>query len=125
MSKPALDKFGELLISKVRDGTIQHWMMIADGRMKGERSLQLRERLCTMTDHDGGIAMALVPEVVDSVLHNLLTMLEQAEDLKIAIELGDQTVVNLREVSDGLSGELYSDEGWIARFSQVDGKREI
>lgn len=118
MSKAGLDKFGQLLMTEVRDETIQQWKMIADGRMKGERALRIRERLSQMTFYDQEVAMTLTPEIVDSVLHNLLAMLEQEEDLEVAIELGDRTVPSLRDASDGLCGELYSDEGWIARFSK-------
>jgi hypothetical protein len=29
-------------------------------------------------------------------------------------------IEELRDISDGLPGELYSDEGWISRFSEED-----
>ncbi|WZO96559.1 hypothetical protein EP7_003557 [Isosphaeraceae bacterium EP7] len=117
MSKAALDLFGKLLMEHVRDQTIQQLKMIEDGRMKGEESVNIHARLSQMSPSDREFAMTLVSESVDRTIHNLLWLLEQEEDLRVSIELGDQTVSDLREISDGLCGELYSDEGWIARFS--------
>jgi hypothetical protein len=118
MSKAALDTFGQLLMSKVRDETIEHWKMIADGRLKGERAARIRNRLSEMGHNDRDVLMAMIPEVVDSVLHNLLWMLDQEHDVTVAFRIGAETVPSLRDASDGLAGELYSDAGWIARFSR-------
>jgi hypothetical protein len=60
----------------------------------------------------------LVPEIVDAVLHHLLWTFEQNEHIRIAMDLADEQVESLNAISDGLPGELYSDEGWIARFSK-------
>ena len=60
----------------------------------------------------------LVPDIADTVLHHLLWTLEQTECVQIGISLENQDVKDLKQVSDGLAGELYSKEGWIARFSK-------
>jgi len=52
------------------------------------------------------------------VLHHLLWTFEQNEHIRIAVDLPDERVESLNAISDGLPGELYSDEGWIARFSK-------
>lgn len=119
MLNSALDKFGQLLMSEVRDRTIRQWKKIAEGRMKGEEALQLHEQFSLMTYHDQNIVMALAPEIIDIVLHNLLAMLEQEECLDISIRVCDKVASSLRDASDGLSGELYSSDGWIARFSRA------
>ena len=56
----------------------------------------------------------LLPEIVETVLHHLLWTLEQVEDVNISVHLPNGVVPSLREVSDGLAGELYD---WIPRFS--------
>lgn len=124
MSKAALDKFGRLLMAEVRDRSIRQWTKIAEGGMRGEEALRLHERFSQMSTYDQDIAMTLTPEIVDIVLHNLLAMLEQEEDLELSLRLEDETAPSLRDASDGLCGELYSDEGWIARFSKVVESRK-
>jgi len=56
----------------------------------------------------------LVPKIVDTVLHHLVWTLEQVEDVDIAVHLRNGSVPSLREVIDGLAGELYD---WIEWFS--------
>jgi hypothetical protein len=117
-NKVALDRFGKLLMTKVRDEAITNWRMIVQGTLKGERASRIREVLKAVPENQQAVFLQLVPDVVDTVLHHLLWTFEQVEDVDIAVRLDDQTVPSLREASDGLAGELYSDEGWIARFSK-------
>jgi hypothetical protein len=118
MSEPSLDVFGRLLITRVRDETISDWDMIVAGRMKGERALKLRQLLDMFSDEQRRAFLSLVPSIVDTVLHHLLWMFDQEEDVQLGMNVGDRQIQNLKDISDGLVGELYSDEGWIARFSK-------
>ena len=45
MSQFMLEKFGEILIHKVRDKAINDWEMILDGKMKGLSAAQVRDLL--------------------------------------------------------------------------------
>src|SRR5262249_4370089 len=118
MSQAALDRFGHLLMTKVRDESISEWNMIVTGKMKGERVMKLRQLIERLSDTERHVFLSLVPEVVDSVLHHLLWMFEQEQSVRIGVVTDTEDVQSLNDLSDGLSGELYSDEGWIARFSR-------
>ncbi|QDT25081.1 hypothetical protein Enr10x_03750 [Gimesia panareensis] len=119
MSKAALDHFGEFLIQQVRDQSIVHWEMILSGQMKGERSQKLRELLSQCSQEDLRMFQSLLPEIADTVLHYLLQGFDEVEDeIKITVDTGSEQVASLSEASDGLAGELYTEEGWIARFSE-------
>ena|SRR5438105_14089527 len=118
MSQAALDLFGRLLMTKVRDEAISDWKMIVDGRMKGDKAAKVRRGLDRFTEEQRKIFLSLVPSVVDTVLHHLLGMFEQEDEVRLCVVADDVNVPNLSNVSDGLAGELYSDEGWIARFSK-------
>ena len=117
MSQVALDKFGQLLIKRVRDEAVTDWKMMIDGRMKGASAEKVREFLGRLSEAEKKLFSQLIPGVVDTVLHHLLWTVEQESDLYVGVET-DNGIENLREISDGLPGELYSDEGWIARFSK-------
>jgi hypothetical protein len=119
MSQAALDRFGQLLMKKVRDEAVTDWKMIIDGRMKGESAEKVRALLRDVSDTDKKLVLQLIPGVVDTVLHHLLWAAEQEADLQLGMKMKDG-IEELRDISDGLPGELYSDEGWISRFSEED-----
>lgn len=54
----------------------------------------------------------LVPKIVDTTLHHLLWMLEQEESLELMVNDEIKKEI-INEISDGLSGELYTEDGSI------------
>jgi hypothetical protein len=118
MSKTALDLFGRLLMAKVRDEAISDWQMMVDGRMKGDRATKIRQVLAPLSDEQRSVFLSLVPDIVDTVLHHLLWLFDQEDRIRIGVTAGNQDVPSLKDVSDGLAGELPSDQGWISRFSK-------
>jgi hypothetical protein len=118
MSKAALDLFGRLLMTKVRDEAISDWKMIVEGSMKGDLAVRVRQMLEPFSEEQRSVFIALVPEVVDTVLHHLLWTFEQEGNIRIGVTAGNHDVPSVKDVSNGLAGELPSDEGWIARFSR-------
>lgn len=113
-----LDHFGSTLVQRVRDKAIQDWDMILDGRMKDSNSLGIRHRLSGLSKEQLQIVSWLIPQVVDTTLHHLLWTLEQEESIKVSVQVGAERLEDVSQSSDGLSGELPSEEGWIARFSK-------
>lgn len=117
MSEKHLDTFGEILIKKVRDVAIHNWDSIIDGKMKGQRSKEIREMFSIFNDEQIEVLKDLFPMVVDSTLHHLLWTLEQEDAIELSVEV-DQKAKRIRDISDGLAGELYTEDGWIMRFSE-------
>lgn len=117
MIQAALDHFGSLLATRVRDEAISDWDMILDGRMKDAGSQAIRAQLerLQMSEDQLDCLRRLIPKVIDTTLHHLLWTLEQEESIDVAVKTPAGAVPSLREVSDGLAGELY---GWIPRFSK-------
>jgi hypothetical protein len=103
-------------MTRVRDKAISQWKMVAEGRMKADDSE--KANLAQLDETGREVFLSLVPKVVDTVLHHLLWAVEQSDDFRIAADIGEEHVANLRDVSDGLPGELYSRNGWIARYSK-------
>ncbi len=117
MSRPVLDHFGNVLARRVRDEAISDWDMILDGRMKDASSQAIRAELerLQLSNEELEFLRRLIPRIVDTTIHHLLWTLEQEESIDIAVKTAVDAVPSLREVSDGLAGELY---GWIPRFSK-------
>jgi hypothetical protein len=120
-NKAALDKFGQLLMKRVRDQTIFEWDMIIDGRAKGVTAKHVHEMLSSFDAQQLEVLHRLVPDIVDTTLHHLLWTLEQEKSVDVAVHTAEGVVPSLREVSDGLAGELYD---WIPRFSQQRYERK-
>ena len=114
----AMDHLGERLIHGARDPSIKELRMTFDGRMKSATARKIMEELATLSRDQLDRVSSVVPALVDIVLHNVLRTIDENEGLEIAIKIpgnGDETRAS--EVSDGLPGELYGDQGWIAKFS--------
>jgi hypothetical protein len=116
--KEFLDKFGKLLIQEVRDPSIQKWEKYVSGQMKGERAKAISSLLTSFSDEQRRIIVSFAPYIVNNVLHNLLQMLEDEEEIDITVSIDGETSSTLRDISDGLGAEIYNDEGWIVRFSE-------
>jgi len=115
-----LDTFGQILISEVRDEALEEFQMTLQGTMKSAAALDLYQKLRSFNDEELSIIREVVLSSIDDVLHNFLWMLEQNED-DLELYCGDgkgSTKRNINELSDGLAGELYTEDGWIARFSK-------
>jgi len=114
---PLLDKFGELLMKRVRDKAIADWERIVGGQMKGVTAERVRQQLASFNDEEKATVLKLVPQIVDSTIHHLLFTIEQENSIEVRVSDANLPPQNVREASDGLSGEPYGNNGWIARFS--------
>lgn len=126
MSQVALDKFGRLLMEEVRDRAIYDWEQILSGSKK---SPELQAIYSRFTEEQRQAVRALVPNIVDTSLHFMLSLIDWRDDIQLRIDPArgnedlpvdtsdEREYVELRRVSDGLPGELCTSDGWIARFS--------
>jgi len=109
-------------MAEVRDATIDKYEMIADGTLKSARASELREKLAAFSDEQELVVRELVVSAVDDAIHNLLWMLEQnADEIHLMCGVPETAAKeNVSDLSDGLCGELYGEDGWIARFSAYE-----
>ncbi|AIQ49128.1 hypothetical protein R70723_26885 [Paenibacillus sp. FSL R7-0273] len=121
--KEKLDDFGELVINQVRDRTIEQWEKILTGQLKSKRAVNVYEEAQLRLDGPAlEMVTGLVNQIVDSTLHNVLDLFEQEEKIKLLFKGSgseeDTGEVEIKELSDGLAGELYTEDGWILKYSQ-------
>lgn len=110
----SLDLFGKHLIEETRDRTFNTIMKMFNGSMKGVTAQKINQ-LSSVFSHDQINAInSIILISIDYSLGNLLTMVEQNDEIVVLCD-GE----NIKELSDGLSGELYTEDGWIERFSQI------
>lgn len=108
-----LETFGKVFIEEVRDRSIRIFDKKINGLMKDECSRLLYERIRLLSDDEKKIIYDLIPNVVDLCLHNMLCLFEEHDEFKIFV---DEENINM--ASDGLAGELYTSDGWIAKYSE-------
>ena len=119
MSQEVLDYFGEVLVKNVRDYTISEWdrdIVRKNATVRAGKILYEKFKNCTPEQLE--LIRWLIPQVVDTTLHYFLCMFEQEENIDIAVTLDGEYIERLQDISDGLCGELYTEDGWISRFSK-------
>lgn len=108
-----LNEFGEVLIEEVRDRTIRLFDKKMQGMMKDEDSQFLFAQVNKLSEEQKLLINKVIPQIVDLSLHNMLCVFEEHDEFQIIIH-GE----NIVDISDGLSGELYTVDGWIEKFSK-------
>ena len=106
-----LDEFGELFMRDVRDTAIHSVKALVSGTLKGETARALQPRLAALgnrvTLEEFGV------DIVNHVVFKILWFFVAHEEYRLIAPSGR----NIAELSDGLHGEIFTEDGWIARFS--------
>ena len=87
---------------------------MVNGTMKGVTAQKVNQLSSFFSRDQINALYKIVLISIDYSLGNLLTMVEQNDEIVVLCD-GE----NIKELSDGLSGELYTEDGWIERFSQI------
>lgn len=112
-----LEKFGKILIKEVFDASLERLNNIVDGNVKAPKLLTLHQELKNVDKNNVDIMRNFAKECIQNTLHNFLWMIEQSDGFDLVAKIDDQTT-SLKEISDGLCGELYTKEGWIEKYSK-------
>jgi hypothetical protein len=105
----SLDAAGRFLM-RVRDRAIAHIEAEYAGQMMKSASARRIGELAACLTEEAQRELAIA--AADELLATLFYALE--EDRSVELRSGDRS---LAEISDGLAGELYTEDGWISRFS--------
>jgi len=115
-----LDIFGEFLMKHFRDNAIHTVEALIAGKMNAPSLHSLQAAFGAMGDADQGILKKTCMESFDAGLHDFVFALQEASDNNQNIKV----LVNGRnvaELSDGLQGELFTEDGWLAKYSAHGG----
>lgn len=108
-----LQDFGKVFIEDVRDRTISDIDMIIGGKYLNKSDLDIAKKFSSLDIESQEFIKMLIPEIIDNCLHNFLNMFEEHEEIGLLFK-GQ----NLNQISDGLSGELYTEDGWIHNYTK-------
>lgn len=119
LDKELLDIFGQKIISSVRDQAIFEFEAMVQGKMKSENMVKLNNELKTFDKNQIEILKKVVLTTIDNVIYNTLNMLEQNEEnIRLLVSQDGKNEKNIVDISDGLSGELFTKKGWVEKFSK-------
>ena len=116
MDQESLDKFGAFLMKNLRDRAVDNHDRLAQGQYKAPKLQALQRDLAGMTEDQRRIVRACVIDALDVGLHDFLFALQERADFENDIQVMVDGK-NVAEISDGLQGEIFSEDGWFARFS--------
>jgi hypothetical protein len=114
-----LDDFGKWFMTEVRDHAIHAVSRLMDEQRNLKPDLRLRALMGgALTERDKQLISLIGPLIVDITLDNVLSALQEAQSVFCVVGDSLTSAVDIRSISDGLAGELYTEKGWIEKFSQ-------
>ena len=112
-----LEKFGKFLVLNLRDKGISNAERLLKDEFKAPALLNLQADLYELSEEQKELVKKTVTICIDSAIHDFLFALQENADFdnNIQILVDGKNIV---ELSDGIHGEAYSDEGWYAKYSK-------
>ena len=115
MTKP-LDRLGKLVIQSLRDESFEFFEQLTQGHWEAPSLQKLQRDVRSLSPEQLEIVRRCVRSAVDEGIHSFLFALQEAcEKKKLELRIQGDDVLDL---TDGLHGELFTEDGWQARFSK-------
>ena len=113
----SVDAFGRFLMANLRDEALAYYDLLARGQWRAPELAPLQGDLGALSARQRALLRRGVVATVDHAIHHfLLSLLEQDDDGEaIRVVVGGADVAAL---SADLDGELYTADGWLARYSR-------
>jgi len=112
-----IDKFGKFIVQKLRDETIEYYERLAEGTWKAPMIQKLQNQVMHLNKEQKELIQRCIRECVDHGIHEFLFAFQEQSDFdnEIKIIVKDRNII---EISDGIHGESFGEDGWYARFSK-------
>jgi hypothetical protein len=114
--RPILDEFGMALMTQVRDDAAAFLQRVISGRMADEGSKRQFKQFQTLRPADREVLGQFLVLALDAGIARFLHFLD-ANEIEVLFRYRSGEKHNVQAISDGLAGELYTEDGWIAKFS--------
>jgi len=111
--KASLDKFGKLLIEIFKDDGLFWYKKLCKGKIKWDNIQGLQNKVKALDSETQQLFAVYLGQSMISALHDFLHWIDNSEDIRIFVD-----GKNITELSDGIHGELFTSDGWEARFSK-------
>jgi hypothetical protein len=116
-ARDSVDAFGRFLMANLRDEALEYYDLLTRGHWRAPELAPLQGDLGALTARQRAILRRCVVATVDHAIHHfLLSLLEQDDDggaIRVLARGAD-----VATLSEDLDGELYTADGWLARYSR-------
>ena len=113
-----LDLFGEEFIKVCRDRSINEYLKLKSGDMKSDQAKYIHGLIAPFSSSDKEKIDKIAMEMINRVVHNFMRLFDESNDFAITKKNKVDPDDDLASLSDGLAGELYGENGWIAKYSE-------
>ena len=120
-SKQSLDIFGEFLVKNLRDKGIGNTETLLSNKSKSPSNLKIQTEIGQFNEPQKDLIKEIVIKSIDVAIHDFLFSLQELADFENNIQISVNGK-NIVELSDGIHGESYSENGWNAKFSKYGAK---
>jgi len=111
-----LERIGKFLMTNFRDSALSSLDTLTSNNAKAPSLQKLQLEISNLSEEQKEILRRVCTHVLDSGLHDFLFAIQEASENNEGIEIlvdGE----DIAKKSDGLQGELYSEDGWIHKYS--------
>ncbi len=115
-----LNEFGKALMEGTRDEAVLDVEMILSGKTSHPVRRKVYESTLSFTEEQKKILRKFILDSIDNALFHFFRLLDEHEELDL-IKYQDEEKKNylsLKNISDGLGGDLVGEDGWIEKYSK-------
>lgn len=116
-----LDNFGKCLMQYCRDHSLSLVSKILQGKMRSPNQKAVGEALQNLTPEEKKAIEDLTKLLFNGITFQFEQFLNRHTEYKLMYIDGDSSI-DLLDLSDGLFGEMFGEDGWIEKYSSFDGK---
>lgn len=116
-----MDKFGEFIISNVRDNALKISMDIVHMTTKNQVKARQYNNLNNLSYEEQEAICDLLSETVTDVIYRFLEAFEENDEKIKLLYNYNGTDYDLTQVSEKMGSEIacFEDDGWIQKFSKL------
>jgi hypothetical protein len=115
-----LDKLGILVIRHLHDKILREADTLLSGASKAPAAQSIQSSVCTLSEAHKEAIRQLVLRATITGIHDYLFAVQSSLESEVKFTANG---VDLSDLSDGLHGELFGQNGWIGRFSQYKNEK--
>ena len=119
--KKILDTFGKIIISNVRDSSLEISMDIVKRTTKNQIKLYQYDKLSNLSVEEQELICDLISETITDVIYRFLELFEENSDKIKLVYKFNGSDYDLTQISEKMGSEIacFEDEGWIQKFSKL------
>ncbi|MGF1689578.1 hypothetical protein L4C36_23500 [Photobacterium japonica] len=109
-----IDIFGQLIAKDLRDSALERCLDILQEKVKSKDCLDIHNGLSDLSDEQLSVVRRLVTHCIDTGIHDFLFAVDELQD-EMPVSVNAEEIA---KESDGLQGEIFTDDGWFAKYSK-------